>query len=85
MIKNVAVGESEVFVLKNGTDADVSTVDFLSNSIIKHGLDYLSVLELGKKKLLFYLFRGHSISMFFFVRHSTEYETSNSDRKVIQS
>ena len=53
LIKNFAVGESEVFVLKNGTDADVSTVDFLSNSIIKHGLDYLSVLELGKKKVTF--------------------------------
>ena len=59
LIKNVAVGENEVFVLKNGTDAEAWKVDFLSNSVVKYGLDHLSVLELGKRKLSFYLLVAH--------------------------
>ena len=47
-IKNVAVGEKEVFVLKRGTNAYISTVNFVTGSLAKYGSQMLSILDLGE-------------------------------------
>ena len=51
-IKNVAVGESQVFALKRGKDAYISIVNFSSQSLNKYGSMTVSILELGETNIL---------------------------------